>query len=182
LPGKLAPDGVDVGAVVFGRAGRAEMVADDGNPVDLGADVTVVGEQLLGFLGDLSDWQSGCDVPQGEHRVCLAAAEIGLQIDHGGRVVVARESADSSADEVGQVFGEVGAAEELHRIGVAGILFAAEGDFVKVGGKFGGGEVSGSDVVVRWQYFAPGFEAHSLGIVDGGSKCSLVVFVCGHAA
>ena len=171
-----------MGAVVLGRAGRAEVVADDGDPVDLGTGIAVLGQQFLGVLGELPDGQSCGDVPQCEHRMCLAATEVGLQIDNRRCVVVAGEPADCAADEVGQAFGEVGAAKELNRVGIAGILLAAEGDFIKVSGKFGGGEVSGSDVVVGWQYFAPGFEARSLGVVDGGFECLLVVFVGGDTA
>jgi hypothetical protein len=44
LPGQLAPDGVDVCAVVLGRSRRAEVVADDGDAADLGAGVAVLGE------------------------------------------------------------------------------------------------------------------------------------------
>ena len=60
----------------------------------------------------------------------LAATEIRLQVDDRGRVVVAGQPADRPADEIGQTFGEVGAAKELDRVGVAGILFTAEGHLV----------------------------------------------------
>ena len=155
LPGQLAPDRVDLGAVVLGHAGRAEVVADDGDAVDLGARVAVGGQQLLGLLREVAHRKAGGDVPQRQHRVGLAATEVGLQVDDRRGVVVTRQAADRAADEVAQALGQVGALEELDRVGVVGVDLAAGGDLVEVGGELRGVEVAGGDVVVRLEHLAP---------------------------
>ena len=176
LPGELAPDRVDLGAVVLDDAGRAEVVADDGDAVDLGALVAVGEQQLLRLLRELTHRQAGRDVPQRQHRVGLAATEVGLEVDDRRGVVVAGEAAHRPADQVAETFGEVGALEELDRVGVVGVDLAARGDLVEVGGELGGVEVAGGDVVVRLEHLAPRLEpARCLGVVDRGLEDLLVV-------
>ena len=158
------------------------MVPDDRDTVDFGAAVVVGCQEILCVLREFADVKAGRHVPQREHRVGFAAAEVGLQVDHRGSVVIAGESAHRPPDQVAQTFGQVGAFEEFDGIGVAGVLFAAEGHLVKVGGELGGGEVSGGDVFVWRQNLAPGFEPGGFRVVDSGLEDLLVVFVGGDAA
>ena len=106
------------------------MVADDRDAVDFGAAVVVGCQQILCVLREFADRKAGRHVPQREHRVGFAAAEIGLQVDHRRSVVITGESAHRPPDQVAQTLGQVGAFEELDRVGVAGVLFATEGHLV----------------------------------------------------
>jgi hypothetical protein len=63
-------------------------------------------------------------VKERQHRVGLAAAEVGLELDD--RVATrARQPLHGAGQEPPQAVGEVGAAEELHRIAVFVGPFAA---------------------------------------------------------
>jgi len=158
------------------------MIADDRDAVHHAGLVTVGGQQVCGLLREITHRKPGRDVPQGQHRVRLAAAEIGLQVDHRRRVVVAGQAPDGTADEIGQSLCQVSASEERHRVGIVRILFSAEGNLVEVSRKFGGREVSRRNIIVRWQHFPPRLEAGGLGIVDSRLEYLLVVFVRGNSA
>ena len=153
------------------------MVADDGDAIDLGGRVAVGGQKFLGLLREAPDGKSGGDVPEREHRVGLAATEVGLQVDDRRGVVVARESTDGAADEVAKAFREIGAPEELDRVGVVGVDLTARGDLVEVGRELGGVEVAGGDVVVGLEHLTPRAQACGFGVVDGGLQDLLVVLV-----
>ena len=74
-------------------------------------------------------------VVEREHRVGLAAAEVGLELDDGV-AALATEPLDGADEHAFQALGEVGAAEELD--GVAVLVGAlAEMDLPEVGGEFG---------------------------------------------
>ena len=164
LPGELAPDRVDVGPVRLGVAGRGEVIAHDGDPADrlAGQRIESAGrEKLLRILGELADPETGGHVPESEHRVGLAATEVGLQVDHRRGVGVPRQSAHGAADEVAQTLGEVGATEELDRVGIVGVSFGARGHLVEVGSELRGVEVARRHVVVWRQDLAPRLETRS---------------------
>ena len=55
---------------------------------------------------------------QREHRVSLAATEVGLKIHHRARPGLAIHSPQSARQQVTQTLGEVGAGEELDRVPV----------------------------------------------------------------
>ena len=69
-------------------------------------------------------------MPQGEHRVRLAATKVGLQVDHWRCIVITGQTSDGAADEVRETFGQIGTSEERHGIGVVRILFSTKGNFV----------------------------------------------------
>ena len=112
----------------------------------------------------------------------LAAAEVRLQVDHRRGVLVAGQTPHRAADQVTQTFGEVGAREELDRLGVvlAGVL--GRGDLVEVGGELGGLEVAGRDVIVRRQDLAPRAQPAGFGRDRRRLQDLAVVLVGGQAA
>ena len=55
-------------------------------------------------------------MPGGEHRVCLAAAEGGLQVDDGCGVLVAADALHGQSEQGLETLSEKGAGEELDRI------------------------------------------------------------------
>lgn len=69
---------------------------------DLG--IAVLIQEVLYILRELVLRHAAGQMPQGQHRVRLAATEVGLQVDHRRCIVVATEPADRSADEIPQPF------------------------------------------------------------------------------
>lgn len=82
------------------------------------------GEEILHVLRVIAERRAGRQVPQREHRVGLAAAEVRLEVDHRRGVLVARQPPDGPVDEVAKALRQVRACEELDRFGVvlAGII------------------------------------------------------------
>ena len=59
-----------------------------------------LGEHVLDVLRVVAERRAGREVPQREHRVRLAAAEVRLQVDHRRGVLVARQTPHRAIDEV----------------------------------------------------------------------------------
>ena len=124
LPGQLAPQRTDHGAVRLGRRiSWGDLVADEHHALHL--------RQALGAglahhrigAGQVRDRRPGKQVIQGEHRVRLAAAEVRLQLDD--RIAAFAADPPNGADEEAlQAFGEVGPPEELLRVLVLGAALA----------------------------------------------------------
>ena len=89
LPGEFAPERADLGAVVLDdRRAGLEVGADEGDPSDIEraeVGVAVRGDEFLKFLREVLDRCAAEQVVQRQHRVGLAAAEVGLKVDHGAR-------------------------------------------------------------------------------------------------
>ena len=118
LPRHLAPQRTYDRAVGFGHwIPRRDLVADQHHAPGLGE---FVGLRLLqhGFdTGQLAGRRAGEQVIEGQHRVSLAAAEIGLQLND--RIAALTGKAAHRPDQHSfQAFGQVGAAKELDRIPV----------------------------------------------------------------
>ena len=96
------------------------MVADDRDAPDAccRARERCLGEQVLDVLREVAERRAGRQVPQREHRVGLAAAEVRLQVDDRRGVLIAGQAPHRSPDQIAQALGEVGAREELDRVGV----------------------------------------------------------------
>jgi hypothetical protein len=88
--------------------------------------------------------------------VRLAAAEVGLQLHH--RVAAAGGQALHRADQHPlQAFGQVGAAEELHRVPVF-VAALAQMHLPQIGGELGLLVATAGHVDMRHDHFAPGLE------------------------
>ena len=109
-------------------------------------------------------------MPEGEHGVGLAAAEVGLQLDD--RIAAgAGQAFDRAEEQAFEAFGDEGAAEELGGVFVlVGALVLV--DLPEVGGEFGLLVAAGGDVGVRGDDFAPGLES-PLRLAFGGCEGGL---------
>ena len=88
-----------------------------------------------------------------QHRVGLAAAEVGLQLDD--RIAArARQPLGGADQQVAQAVGQIGAAEEFARIAVLGRR-AAVVHLGEIGRELGLLEFAGRNVLVRLDHFAP---------------------------
>ena len=120
LPGDLAPQRVDMSAVVvlalLPAIGPAPLITTRWTRAQL-VQVGTVGD-VLDALGILRRRCRREDVVQREHRVRLAPAEVRLKVDHWRGVHVSGDTPDGLGEQVPQSFGQVGAAEELDRIPV----------------------------------------------------------------
>ena len=183
LPRELAPDRVDLRPVGLHRARRRDVVADERDAPDAPGQLAEgrVGEHVLDVLRVVAERRAGSQVPQREHRVRLAAAEVRLQVDDRRGVLVARQAPHRPIDEVAQTLGEVGAREELDRLGVvlAGVL--GRGDLVEVGGELSGLEVAGRDVIVGRKDLAPRAQPRGFGRDSRRLEHLAVVLVGGQA-
>ena len=102
----------------------------------------------------------GCDageqVVERQHRVGLAAAEVGLELHH--RVAALAGEALHRADQQPlQALGEIGAAEELDRVAVL-VRALAQMHLPEVGGELGLLVAAAGHVLVRRHHLAPGLE------------------------
>ena len=100
--------------------------------------------------------RAGKEVIQRQHRVRLAAAEVGLEL-HDRIAACAVETLDRPDQEPSQAFGEIGAAEELDRLPVF-IGSLAEMNLPEIGGELGLLIPAAGHVLVRRDDFAPGLE------------------------
>ncbi len=93
---------------------------------------------------------------QREHRVGLAAAEVGLQLHH--RIAaLAGESLDRTHQQSLQALGKIGAAEELDRIAVLVTPFT-EMHLPQIGGELGLLVAPAGHIGMRSHDLAPGLE------------------------
>ena len=88
-----------------------------------------------------------------EHRVRLAAAEVGLQL-HDRVSAAAAEALHGAGEHPLEALGQVGAAEELDRVAVLGAPFPFL-DLPEVGGELGLLVLAAGDVLVRRDHLAP---------------------------
>ena len=72
---------------------------------------------------------------QSDHRVGLAATEVGLEVDHGIAPVAAQPSSGPN-QQLAQTVGEIGAPKERDRILVF-VVRVAGGDLVQVSSELG---------------------------------------------
>ena len=160
------------------------MVAHQRHPLDPRGQPGVAGrgEQVLQGLGERSEAHPRGEVPQREHRVGLAATEVGLQVHDRGGVLVPGEAAQRPLDQVAEAVGQVGAGEELDRVGVVAARLDAVRDLVQVSGELGRLEVPGRDVVVGRQDLPPGSQPGRLRSVHSSPQGAAVVLVGGHPA
>ena len=100
---------------------------------------------------------AGAEVVERQHRVGLAATEVGLQLDHRF-TALAVEALEGDAQQVAQAGGDEGAAVELAGIGV---LRAADATahLVEVGGELGLLVLAGDHIRVGGDHIAPGHQA-----------------------
>ena len=118
LPRQLAPQRVDTGPVVLHRRGAGRNLGADeyspacrwhgrpSSPLEDGVDA-----------GEVARLRSREQVVEGEHRVGLAASEVGLELDH--RVAAFAVQAPHGAGQHAlEAVGQVGPSEELDRIPV----------------------------------------------------------------
>ena len=114
---------------------------------------------------------------QGQHRVGLAAAEVGLQLDH--RVSgLAIEAKQGDAQQILEATGDVGAAEELGRVGVFRAALALA-HLVEVGGELGLLVATCDHIGVRGNHIAPGHQACLDLVLCGGLVADLVAGALG---
>ena len=105
---------------------------------------------------------------QRQHRVRLAAAEIGLQL-HDRIAAPDGQPAHGADQHLLQAGGQVGTAEELHRVAVFVRAFA-QVHLPQVGGKLGLLVAATGHVFMRHHHFAPGFEAGRHAAFDGDAR------------
>ena len=158
LPGKLTPQRVDLRTVGLdiglSRAERGAHQHDATNrfgrkPARMGIN------EFVHFLRKPLRLQTRAEqVVKGEHRVSLAATEIGLQVDRRRRVEITRDSAQRLAQQVLQPHREIGALEELHRVGVLRSALALS-DLGEVRGELRGVEIAAGHVRVRDEHLPP---------------------------
>ena len=165
LPGELAPEGAHFRPVPL-DGGRARLEGgsherDPPHPHPREIRVAAGGDELLDLLRQVVRRGAAEQMVEREHRMGLAAAEIRLEVHHGAGVPIAVQPAQRPGQEVVQALGEVGAAEELHRVPV----FRAHGlpgvDEVQVGGELRGGEFAARHIVMGPDHVPPGFQART---------------------
>ena len=113
---------------------------------------------------------AGEQVVKRQHRVRLAAAEVGLELHH--RVAaLAGEALHRAYQHPFQALGEIGAAEELDRVPVlVGAL--AEMHLPEVGGELGLLVAAAGHILVRRDHLTPGLEVARRRALDGGRRRS----------
>ena len=99
----------------------------------------------------------GEQVVERQHRVRLAAAEVGLEL-HDRVAALAGEAPHRADQHPLEALGEVGAAEELDRVPVL-VRPLAEVHLPEVGGELGLLVAAAGHVLVRRHHLAPGLEA-----------------------
>ena len=168
LPGQLAPERAHHGAVGLGGgiAGR-DLVAHQhhapGGRQRLGARLLhhrVDAHQLRGR--DARE-----QVVERQHRVRLAAAEVGLEL-HDRVAALAGEAPHRAHQHPLEALGEIGAAEELDGVLVL-VRPLAEVHLPEVGGELGLLVAAAGDVLVRRHHLAPGLEAARRRALDRGA-------------
>ena len=142
------------------RAAGLDLVADHRHPPDPPGHLVeaAAGQQFLHLLGKLVQPGAGQQMPQGQHRVGLAATEVGLQVDDRGGVLVPADPLHRPGQQIPQPVGQVGAAEELHRVAVL-VIGLPGGHGVQVRGELRGVESPGLHIRVRSQDLPPWFQA-----------------------
>ena len=158
LPRQLAPQGAHDRAVVLGdRVARRDAVAHQNH-----GPVHVRQRRHAGFphqcidAGQLARGNAGAEVVEREHRVGLAAAEVGLKL-HDRVAAAAREPLHRAGEHPLEALGQIGAPEELGRVAVlVGPL--AEVRLPEVGGELGLLVAAAGHVLVRRHHLAPRFQ------------------------
>ena len=117
--------------------------------------------------GQFGRRDAGKQVIQRQHRVRLAAAEVGLQL-HDRVAALAGQPPHGADQHLLQALGEVGAAEELHRVAVFVRAFA-QMHLPQIGGELGLLVAAAGHVLVRRHHLAPGLEAAGHAAFDGGA-------------
>ena len=169
LPGQLSPERVDDRAVrLLPGLPRSQLVADNCDALDRSAEEVgwLLVEQPLHVLRKGGEIISAEEMPDREHGVRLAATESGLQVDHGRRVAVAGQPACRESKEGTQAIGEIGAREELDRVGVVAGADTV-GNLMQVGRELGTGKVAAGDVCMRAKDLSP---RHQVGGGESGHR------------
>ena len=158
LPRQLAPHRAHHRAVVLGdRIARRDAVAHQNRgllPVRQRRDAGVPHQRV--YAGQRARGNAGAEVVEREHRVGLAAAEVGLQL-HDRVAAAAREPLHRADEHPLEALGQVGAPEELDRVAVlVGPL--AQVNLPEVGGELGLLIAAARHVPVRRHHLAPGLQ------------------------
>ena len=157
LPGQLAPQRAHHRAVRLGDgiAGR-DLVPHQHHALRLGQALHARVGQHRVHASQLARVRPGEQVVERQHRVGLAAAEVGLELHH--RVAaLARDALHAAHEQALQALGEVGAAEELLRLLVLVRAFA-QMHLPEVGGELRLLVAPARHVGVRRDDLAPGLE------------------------
>ena len=165
LPGQLAPQRAHHRAVALGyRIAGRDLVADQHDAAH--------GGQFFGlcFLQDGIDAgkferiDAREQVVQGQHRVSLAAAEVGLKLHH--RIAApAGKAMHGPEQQPPQAFGEVGAPKKLHRVAVL-VRALAEVNLPQIGGELGLLVAAAGHVPMRRDDVPPRFQRRRRGALD----------------
>src|SRR5680860_815458 len=160
LAWQLAPQRADLGAVFLDRRlPRRQVVADQRDAADLaGTGEVDARDRLLHLLRQRAHRCARAQVVQREHRVGLAPAEVGLQVDDRAGVGVTGEAPRRAAEQVPQPLGDVGAPEELHRVDELVAALAAR-NHVQVGGELRGVVLAAGHVRGGGDDLPPGLDA-----------------------
>ena len=160
LPGEFTPESANLGAVVLDdRRAGLQVGADECGPSDIEraeVGVAVRGDEFLKLLREVLDRSAAEQVVQRQHRVGLAATEVGLKVHHRARAGFPVQASQRPRQQVAQALGEVGASEELDRIAVLGARRLTRVDKVKVGRELRGGERAARHVIVGPDHLTPG--------------------------
>ena len=173
LIGQMAPQRVQSDAAAAGqRGGRGDGLAHQHGPGDLWGQGQVLLGQQLAHAGQVAGGRARGQVVQGDEAMGLAAAEVGLQLDH--RVAaLARQPPGRGGQQVPQALGEIGAGEEGPWVLVLGVGPALS-HRVQVGGELGLVEAPGPHVGVGDDDVAPRRQP-GLGGALGGAGRDLAV-------
>jgi hypothetical protein len=165
LPGQFAPQRTHERAVGLGRrVARRNLVAHQHHAPDGRNPAGARGGHHFVDAGQLGRRDAREQVVERQHRVRLAAAEVGLQLHH--RVAAAGGEALHRADQHPlQAFGQVGAAEELYRVPVF-VCPLAQMHLPQIGGELGLLVATAGHVGMRHHHFAPGLEVAGHAALD----------------
>ena len=172
LPGELAPERAHLNAVIDawlrGREGGSDKdYALDGR--DLGY------PRLRQDRLDAGEFRRVCaghEVVEREHRVRLAAAEVGLEIDDRLALRFAREALECYTEKVRETGGQEGAFEEGAGIEILGGPHSS-GDLAEIGGELRLGVSAGCDVRVGLDDLAPWSQPCNSGALDREGNLAL---------
>ena len=154
LPRKLAPGRPDfLTTIQPDDVLRAARRSHQNCPADLVRNAqSLLGEQLV-QARQVVHWRLADHVVERQHRVRLAAAEVGLQLND--RIAgLARQPLRRALQQPAQAVRQIGPAEELPRIAVL-VGRAAVVHLGEVGGELGLLELAGRDVLVRFHHVPP---------------------------
>ncbi len=173
LPRHLAPQRPNLGAVGLLRdLADGQVRTHEHGAVRLRGAFDFRGAQDRLQAGELRGRRAAEQVVEGEHRVRLAAAEVGLKLDH--RIAaLPHQPQQRSGEKLAQPVGDERAPEELRRVGVLGAADAVV-DVVQVGGELGLDVAAGDHVLVGRDDLAPRLEPRFRTALDSDGAAGLL--------